>query len=194
MRGRNQLVWTATLLLVIPVASSFAPGATLPSYRRRRRERQQFPDTALSLSRTKQQVGSEYSSRSPSSIDTEKQDRSDLSDELVLLGQGFSLLRNGQVKLGGLDTLVTVEDAVMLVGLIPLTTTSLVTAFTGTFFSEQFYLVCAVVSVATGFAHWRMYETAQRDWRAPRLGEARTTYQYSAIYHTGVSEIGFYSE
>jgi len=105
-----------------------------------------------------------------------------LAEEASRIRDGATLLVNGRaVNSEKIRELATTEDFVATGGNVPLVLASVSTALTGQVDNIS-YMLCAIVTVATGLAHWRMYETTERDWRAPRLGEARTTYQFSAIY------------
>jgi len=73
------------------------------------------------------------------------------------------------------------EDVVGIAGNVPLVFESLRTAFTGEF-SPEGYAICAATSFVTSCAHGKMTLDTPRDYRAPRLAEYRSVYEFSALY------------
>lgn len=102
--------------------------------------------------------------------------------ELDQLKRGWRQLSNGKAfDRSGAYRLATPEDAVGFVGHFPLIFESLRTAFTGQL-STPGYLFCACTTLLTSVAHSKMTADTPRDFRAPRLAEYRTVYEFSALY------------
>jgi len=77
--------------------------------------------------------------------------------------------------------MATPEDVIGVVGHLPLIAESLRTAFTGQL-STTGYELCAASTLVTALAHLKMALDTPRDFRAPRLAEYRSIYEFSAIY------------
>lgn len=73
------------------------------------------------------------------------------------------------------------SDVVATLAMLPLTIEAFRTALTGTF-DEGSYLVCAAVTLFCAIAHLQMTLNTPRDFRAPRLAEPRTVYEFSYLY------------
>jgi hypothetical protein len=102
--------------------------------------------------------------------------------ELDRLENGWKLLSNGKAfDSSGVSRLATPEDIFGFVGHFPLIFESLRTAFTGQL-STPGYLACACTTLLTSIAHSKMTMDSPRDFRAPRLAEYRTVYEFSALY------------
>lgn len=80
-----------------------------------------------------------------------------------------------------IDKLWTLEDIIGVVIHIPLVYEAFVTAFTGQV-DHVAYAVCAAFTLTTSLAHFKMCFDEPRDWRAPRLAEPKSVYEFSALY------------
>ena len=104
------------------------------------------------------------------------------SSELDRLQLGWSDLVNGRAFDGSqVSRLATPEDFIGVVAHIPLIAESLRTAFTGQF-STTGYALCAASTLVTALAHLKMMLDTPRDFKAPRLAEYRSVYEFSAAY------------
>ncbi|CAJ1949933.1 unnamed protein product [Cylindrotheca closterium] len=75
----------------------------------------------------------------------------------------------------------SLEDIVGVWGHVPLIIASFQTAMTGKC-NELEYAICVGAVLLTSLAHGKMTYDTPRDWRAPRLAEYRTVYEFSALY------------
>lgn len=108
----------------------------------------------------------------------------DVAEETDLdrLRIGWSDLIEGRAFDGSqVSKLATPEDFIGVVGHFPLIAESIRTAFTGQF-STLGYLICAASTILTSLAHLKMTLDTPRDFRAPRLAEYRSIYEFSALY------------
>lgn len=102
--------------------------------------------------------------------------------ELERIKVGWEDLKNNRaLDEENLSLLLSPEDFIGVVGNLPLIFESLRTAFTGQFISEG-YVICAATTFLTSIAHLKMMLDTPRDFRAPRLAEYRTTYEFSVLY------------
>ena len=119
--------------------------------------------------------------RTPSKISSSIAQEDD-STELDRIQAGWSDLISGRAFDGSeMSRLATPEDVIGVVGHLPLIAESLRTAFTGQL-STTGYELCAASTLVTALAHLKMTLDTPRDFRAPRLAEYRSTYEFSAIY------------
>ena len=120
--------------------------------------------------------------RNPSKISSSTVLQEDDSTELDRIQAGWSDLINGRAFDGSqVSRLATPEDVIGVVGHLPLIAESLRTAFTGQL-STTGYELCAASTLVTALAHLKMALDTPRDFRAPRLAEYRSIYEFSAIY------------
>jgi hypothetical protein len=104
------------------------------------------------------------------------------NSEIYRLKSGWDDLFTGKAFDGSdLSRLATPEDIIGIAGHFPLIVESIRTAFTGQFSSEG-YVICAFTSLLTSMAHLKMTLDTPRDFRAPRLAEYRSVYEFSALY------------
>ena len=75
----------------------------------------------------------------------------------------------------------TLEDTIGVAGHFPLIFESIRTAVTGQFYTSG-YTVCACTTILISFSHLKMTLDTTRDFRAPRLAEYRSVYEFSALY------------
>lgn len=92
----------------------------------------------------------------------------------ILAGDAFDWKRASRL-------LASPEDVVGVLGNLPLIAESIRTAFTGQF-SEGGYAICAGTALLTSLSHLKMTLDTPRDFRAPRLAEYRSVYEFSALY------------
>mmetsp|Transcript_3022 Transcript_3022/g.7099 ORF Transcript_3022/g.7099 Transcript_3022/m.7099 type:complete len:402 (-) Transcript_3022:1277-2482(-) len=97
---------------------------------------------------------------------------------------GWNLLVTGEAwgEPSSIQKLWTsLEDIVGVWGHAPLIIASFQTALTGKC-NELEYAICIGTILLTSLAHGKMTYDTPRDWRAPRLAEYRTVYEFSALY------------
>mmetsp|Transcript_37334 Transcript_37334/g.42667 ORF Transcript_37334/g.42667 Transcript_37334/m.42667 type:complete len:366 (+) Transcript_37334:3-1100(+) len=80
-----------------------------------------------------------------------------------------------------IGSLATIEDIIGIVIHVPLLLLAFQTAFTGQVDATA-YAQCALFSFVTSLAHSKMWFDEPRDYRAPRLAEPRSVYQFSTLY------------
>jgi len=136
-----------------------------------------FPDTppilVLLERSSSQQEGTSLSDPSISSKEISELDR---------LINGWSQITQGKaLDTSNLRKLLTPEDIIAILAIVPLSVESVHTAFKGQITPES-YVLCSVVAMTCSAAHTKMYLDTPRDWRCPRLGELRTVYQYSPLF------------
>jgi hypothetical protein len=104
------------------------------------------------------------------------------SSELDRLIYGWSQITQGKaLDTSNLSKLLTPEDVIATLAIVPLSVESIHTAFRGQVTPES-YVLCSIVALTCSAAHTKMYFDTPRDWRCPRLGELRTVYQYSPLF------------
>ncbi len=117
-----------------------------------------------------------------SESESESDAKVDSDSEIDRLKVGWSDLVNGRAfDASKASRLLTPEDVIGVVGHGPLIVESLRTAFTGQF-STTGYVFCAATSFITALSHLKMTLDTPRDYRAPRLAEYRSVYEFSALY------------
>lgn len=79
------------------------------------------------------------------------------------------------------NRLLTPEDFVGIIIHIPLLQQAFQTAFTGQVDATA-YAQCALFTFLTSLAHFKMCWDEPRDYRAPRLAEPHSVYEFSALY------------
>lgn len=103
-------------------------------------------------------------------------------NEWERLKVGYNDVISGRaIDLSAWKKLATIEDIIGIFALVPLSIESAYTAISGTVDTNH-YLVCAVTTFICGLAHWKMSYDIPRDYRAPRLAEYKTVYEFSALY------------
>ena len=119
--------------------------------------------------------------RTPSKISSSIAQEDD-STELDRIQAGWSDLISGRAFDGSqVSRLATPEDVIGVVGHLPLIAESLRTAFTGQL-STTGYELCAASTLVTALARLKMTLDTPRDFRAPRLAEYRSVYEFSVVY------------
>lgn len=102
--------------------------------------------------------------------------------ELDRLKTGWQDLVSGRAFDGSdVSQLGTPEDIMGVIGHFPLIFESIRTAFTGQL-STDGYVFCAISTFLTSLAHLKMTLDTPRDFRAPRLAEYRSVYEFSFLY------------
>jgi hypothetical protein len=110
-------------------------------------------------------------------------DESGTNKELEGLQVGLQdLLQGRAIDTGNAAALVgTPHDAIGVVAHLPLIFESIRTAVTGQIHPE-FYQFAAFSTFSCAVAHGIMSYDSERDYRAPRLAEFKTVYEFSALY------------
>jgi hypothetical protein len=121
--------------------------------------------------------------RHPSLWQTTSEDDSATNKELEDLQSGLQdLLQGRAIDMGNAAALVgTPHDAIGVVAHLPLIVESIRTAVTGQIHPE-FYQFAAGSTFLCAMAHGIMSYDVERDYRAPRLAEFKTVYEFSALY------------
>jgi len=116
-------------------------------------------------------------SKSPSSSADEKR------SEVDGLKAGYQdLLQGRAIDTSNAGAVIgTPHDFMGVVVHAPLIFESLRTAFTGQIHAD-FYQLCAFSTFAAAISHGIMAYQMERDYRAPRLGEYKTVYEFSSLY------------
>lgn len=111
---------------------------------------------------------------------TAKKGRS--SSEIGQLIQGVRDVMSGQAfDTSKMSRLLTLEDIVANTAMIPMAAESIRTAFTGQL-STTGCVACVIASLLSSVAHAKMSADTPRDYRAPRLAEFHSIYEFSAWY------------
>ncbi|CAB9517522.1 expressed unknown protein [Seminavis robusta] len=80
-----------------------------------------------------------------------------------------------------IDRLWTPEDVIGIAIHIPLVSLAFITATTGQM-APSLFAICAISTLLTSLAHFKMCFDEPRDWKAPRMAEPKSVYEFSAIY------------
>jgi hypothetical protein len=104
-----------------------------------------------------------------------------IDSELGRIIQGWEDVTSGagfQIRSSAWSTW---EDVIGIGAMLPLSGECLRTAFTGEISTDSL-VSCTAATLLAGVAHAKMASSVPRDFRAPRLAEYRTVYEFSAFY------------
>jgi hypothetical protein len=128
-------------------------------------------------------VGQDESNNNEPDLSIPETPASKASSEWRELQEGWREVVTGEAfDTSQLYRLWTVEDVIGIVIHFPLLWEALRTAVTGHIGDGMSYMICAAASLMTSAAHAKMSVDIPRDYRAPRLAEFHTVYEFSALY------------